>query len=243
MLIINADDWGGWKSATNAALACHEAGRLRSVTAMVFMADSERAANLAREHQISAGLHLNLNLSFSGQVKSAAVLRHHERLVRFLGLGKYAQLIYHPLLGESFRCVYRAQMEEFERLYGQPPTHVDGHQHMHLCANMRVGRVIPAGQKVRRGFSFWPGEKSFFNRLYRRRVDRVLSKRYRTVDFFFSLRQCLAGNRLERVVNLAREAKVELMTHPEVNVERHFLLGDAFHQMFDGLRMASYAEL
>jgi chitin disaccharide deacetylase len=158
-------------------------------------------------------------------------------------MGRYAQLIYHPLLGESFRCVYHAQIEEFERLYGQPPTHVDGHQHMHLCSNMRAGRVIPAGLKVRRGFSFWPGEKSSLNRLYRRRVDLGLSKRYRVVDFFFSLRQCLAGNRLERVACLAREAKVELMTHPEIDAERNFLLGDTFYQMFDGLQMASYVEL
>jgi predicted glycoside hydrolase/deacetylase ChbG (UPF0249 family) len=243
MLIINADDWGGWKSATEAALACHEAGRLSSVTAMVFMADSERAADLAREHQISAGLHLNLNLRFNGQLKSAVVRAHHERLIRFFGWGKYAQLIYHPWLGESFRCVYRAQVEEFNRIYGQPPTHVDGHQHLHLCVNMRANRVIPAGQKVRRSFSFWPGEKSWLNRLYRRHVDRKLCQRYRVVDYFFSLRQCLGENRIERVARLARELNVELMTHPEVKAERDFLLGDGFQRTFAGVRMASYANL
>ena len=65
MIIINADDWGGWASATDAALACHREGRITSVSAMVFMADSERAAAIAQERSIDVGLHLNLTTPFS----------------------------------------------------------------------------------------------------------------------------------------------------------------------------------
>jgi predicted glycoside hydrolase/deacetylase ChbG (UPF0249 family) len=242
MLIINADDYGRSRAETDAALTCFLKGRISSVSAMVFMEDSERAADLARRNKISVGLHLNLNSHLSGIIKSSVVRLHHERLVRFFALGKYAQLFYHPLLGESFKCAYQAQVAEFERLFGEPPTHVDGHQHMHLCLNMRINRVIPAGKKVRRSFSFWPGEKSSMNRLYRRWIDHGLTKRHSVTDSFFSLRQCLETNRLGKVANLARQANVELMTHPKVAVEKNFLLSDYFHQVFEGLRLISYSE-
>ena len=64
MLIVNADDWGGWKSATDAALACYKAGRINSVSAMVFMEDSERAAELAQADGLDVGLHLNFTTPF-----------------------------------------------------------------------------------------------------------------------------------------------------------------------------------
>ena len=59
MLIINADDWGRAVAETDAALRCYRAGRITSVSAMVFMHDSERAATLAKQEDLDAGLHLN----------------------------------------------------------------------------------------------------------------------------------------------------------------------------------------
>ena len=54
MLIINADDFGRSVGETNAALECYIAGRITSVSAMVFMADSERAAELALSRRSDA---------------------------------------------------------------------------------------------------------------------------------------------------------------------------------------------
>ena len=59
MLIVNADDWGRSVAETDAALTCFSQGRVTSVTAMTFMADSERAAGIALRHDIPVGLHLN----------------------------------------------------------------------------------------------------------------------------------------------------------------------------------------
>ena len=72
---------------------------------------------------------------------------------------------------------------------------MDGHQHMHLCANMLFDRVIRTGERVRRSFSFWPGEKSFLNRTYRRFIDAWLARRYRLTDFFFALSQTFPEER------------------------------------------------
>ena len=45
-------------------------------------------------------------------------------------------MVYHPGLASSFEYVVKAQLEEYERLYGAPANRVDGHHHMHLCANV-----------------------------------------------------------------------------------------------------------
>ena len=243
MLIINADDWGGWESATDAALACFKKGRITSVTAMVFMADSDRAAALARESGMDVGLHLNLDAPFTGRTCPESLHRRHQPVCRWLRSGRYAQLIYNPFLRQHFHHLYAGQVEEFTRLYGRMPSHIDGHHHRHLCANMLLGNIIPEGVKVRRGFSFWPGEKSRLNRAYRRWVDRRLSRRHRTTDYFFSLGQCLRTNRLPRVTGLAKAASVELMTHPEKSEEYNWLMSDHCLSLTQSLDIRPYTQL
>ena len=84
MLIINADDWGRSVAETDAALTCYREGRITSVSAMVFMVDSERAAELANAHGLDVGLHLNFSEPFTDD-KCPRGLRHcHNRIVRFL---------------------------------------------------------------------------------------------------------------------------------------------------------------
>src|SRR5580658_11155166 len=51
-VIINADDWGRDKDVTDRSLECVSQGVLSSVSAMVFMEDSERAAALAQQHSV-----------------------------------------------------------------------------------------------------------------------------------------------------------------------------------------------
>jgi chitin disaccharide deacetylase len=242
VLIINADDWGRSVAETDSALRCYRAARITSVSAMVFMSDSKRAAKLAKDHQLDdVGLHLNFSEEFTDASCPEALKEHHRRIVRFLRRNKYAQLLYNPLLRKAFACSYRAQMEEFTRLFEKSPSHVDGHHHMHLCANLLLSNMIPAGTKLRRNFSFWPGEKSMLNRTYRWLVDRWLACRYHLTDYFFDLTQCIQEKKLDRVAALARSSNVELMTHPIVQLESEFLMSDQFEAMLQRLNAGGYA--
>jgi chitin disaccharide deacetylase len=243
MLIINADDWGGWKEATNAALACFKQRRITSVTAMVFMKDSKRAADLATTTGIEAGLHLNFTQDFTGENRWSLLSEYQSRIHRFLMVNKYSFVLYHPLLRREFRYVFEAQVEEFQRLYEKPPSHVDGHHHKHLCSNVLLDNLIPHGQKVRRNLTFYPSEKGLVNRSYRYFIDKCIGRRYCITDFLFSLAESLQGNSVARVVGLAKRASVELMTHPEVVIERDFLMSDAFLQMVGDHELGSYARL
>jgi chitin disaccharide deacetylase len=240
MLIINADDWGRSRAETDSALTCYDEGRITSATAMVYMEDSERAAELAKSDHIGIGLHLNFTERFAAKNTPANLRDTQQAVAGFLRRSKYALLVYNPILRRRFRYLYQAQVEEFLRLYGTPPSHMDGHHHLHLCSNMLLDDVIPAGEKVRRSFSFWPGEKSVINRAYRRLVDTWLVRRYRLTDFFFSLIECLETDRLSRVTELAGNRNVELMTHPVVPDEYAFLMSDRYIETMGMLQKGSY---
>jgi hypothetical protein len=240
MLIVNADDWGGWTAATNAALACFQAGRVASVSAMVFMEDSTRAATMAHGTDLDVGLHINLDQHFTGANCGRAISAAHDRVSRFLRQSKYAQLIYNPLLRADFRVVFDAQVEEFQRLYDRSPSHFDGHHHMHLCANMILDNIIPEGEKVRRSFSHWPGQRGLLKRQYRRWVDYRLGRRFVLTDHFVALSQCMDRARFGRIVSLAQQENVELLTHPEKPGEFALLMSDDYAGDTRRLKIGSF---
>jgi predicted glycoside hydrolase/deacetylase ChbG (UPF0249 family) len=190
---------------------------------------------------LDVGLHLNLSQEFTASDVGAAVQQAHQRVVRFLTASKYALLVYNPFLRQQFRQVIEAQIQEFARVYGRQPSHIDGHQHQHLCANVLIDRLLPARHRVRRSFSFWRGEKSVFNRSYRRVVDRALARRCLVADFFFSLEQCLKQDRMPRVFHLAETATVELMTHPRNAAEYDYLMSDEYLDAVRRLSVGTYS--
>jgi hypothetical protein len=243
MLIINADDFGRTTLATDRILACYDRGSLTSTSAMVFMADSQRAGKVSQGSGLDIGLHLNFTEAFTAGACAPALREDHNRIVRFLTRNRYAFLCYHPGLRRAFRQVVGAQLEEFQRIYQTSPSHINGHHHMHLCANMLLSANISRGQKVRRNFSFRRGEKGAVNRVYRGLVDWWLLRRFRVPDFLFPLHACLRPGGLERIVELARGADVELETHPENQVEFDLLMGEKFLAAISGLEKGTYAVL
>jgi predicted glycoside hydrolase/deacetylase ChbG (UPF0249 family) len=243
MLIVTADDLGRSKAETDAVILCHAKGRITSTSAMVFMVDSERASEAASDAGIDVGLHVNFSEEFSGGSAPTELRKAHDQIRRFITTNKYALLIFNPLLIRQFKFVFEAQLAEFNRLYRQSPSHLDGHQHLHLATNMLVQRVLPKGAKVRRSFSFRHREKSFVNRWYRSAVDRSLMRRHRVTDHFFSLSDYLTPHRFERVICLAREADVELMVHPQRPAEYEFLMSDAYIEALSRVRLAGYDAL
>jgi predicted glycoside hydrolase/deacetylase ChbG (UPF0249 family) len=243
MLIINADDWGRLRGETDAALQCHQHGRITSVSAMVFMLDSERAAELAKENDLDVGLHLNFAETFTGHSVADRLEACQSKISCFLMQNKYSQLVYNPFLIKEFSYSYQAQAVEFERLFGKPPLRIDGHHHMHLCANVLLSRMVPIGIGMRRNFSFWPGEKSILNRAYRGSVDRWLARRYHLADYFFDLTQSIGDKKLDRVAALASSSNVELMTHPVVPSELAYLMSDEFATLLRGVEIGTYPRM
>lgn len=230
LLIVNADDWGRDTRTTDRMLVCLLRQSVSSVSAMVFMEDTDRAAQLASEHRIDAGLHLNLSLAFSSSVCPLNLKEQQRKLIVYLTRHPLARVFYNPWLARTFEYVVKAQLEEFGRIFGRLPQRIDGHHHLHLCANVQKGKLLPEGTLVRRNFSFLPGEKNLLNRFYRKTVDKRLAGRHRIVDYLFPLAPLVPTGRLERIGMLAKKNVVEVETHPVNSDEYRFLTGDGVVQ-------------
>jgi len=209
-----------------------------SVSAMVFMEDSVRAAAMARESGIDAGLHLNLTTPFSALNCPARLVARQREIIEFVRRHSFARVVFHPWMARTFEYVVKSQIEEFQRLYEAGPERIDGHHHMHLCSNVVFGGLLPTGIVVRRNFSFLPGEKSVWNRFYRKYVDSALAKRHRMADYFFSLPPLAPRSRLERMFALASAHTVEVETHPARPGEFAFLMGDEILRLTENVKFA-----
>jgi hypothetical protein len=238
-LIVNADDWGRDPHTTNRILDCVERSAVSAVSAMVFMEDSDRAAALALEHGVDAGLHLNFTSPFTGKGCPTELAERQRRITTYLRRHRLAQLVFNPMLVKSFEYVVAAQIDEFRRLYGAEPARLDGHHHMHLCANVLLQGLLPPGTVVRRNFFFQPGEKGIVNRTYRRIVDAKLRRRHRLVDYLFNLAPVHPPGRLKGIFALARQHVVEVETHPVEPQEYRFLASGEIFRWTEGLRMVS----
>jgi predicted glycoside hydrolase/deacetylase ChbG (UPF0249 family) len=237
-VIINADDWGRTVETTDRTLDCLRVGAVSSVSAMVFMADSERSAIIAKEHNVDAGLHLNFTTIFDAPNCPEDLREHQKRIGRFLLAQRYARVLYHPGLAGSFEYVVATQLAEYERLYGHAPRRIDGHHHMHLCTNVMHGRLLPEGTIVRRNHSFEPGEKSVVNRVYRNWLDSLLARRHRMADRFFILPPVEPQSRLLDVFALAARYVIEVETHPINDEDYSYLMGDQLRRCLGSTKVA-----
>jgi chitin disaccharide deacetylase len=243
MLIINADDLGRTSAATDNIIACYSQQLITSASAMVFMLDSKRAAELATTAGLATGLHLNLTQVFDARQVPSRVRQQHSSIVSYFCSSKWAQLIYNPFLKKKLEYIFAAQYDEYCRLFSKEPEKIDGHHHMHLCMNIILGRIIPPGLCVRRNFSFEPGEKGIINRLYRRIIDAWLIRHYCCSDSFFSLEAAYNPQRLKKIIDRARSADVELMVHPERKETHDYLMSSAYRNTIAGIPMGTYRML
>lgn len=237
-LIINADDWGRDRVTTERTYQCIVRRTVSAVSAMVFMDDSERAAELALKTGVDAGLHLNFSTPFTVAGRFEPLMEHQRELAAYLLRHPLARVVFQPRLARSFEYVVAAQVDEYHRLYGVQPERLDGHHHLHLCSNVLLSKLLPFDTIVRRNFSFRPGEKSILNRFYRQAVDCLLARRHRLVDFLFALPPLEPSERLRRIFSLARTSTVELETHPANHEEFRFLTGDEILDWLGDLRIA-----
>jgi chitin disaccharide deacetylase len=248
LLIVNADDLGRTQQETDAIVACWRAGRVSSATHMVWMDDSSRAAGLASEAGLPTGLHLNLARNYTAADAPAGARERQARLVRHLRVGesRVRPLVYDPRLRGTVNDVIADQLAAFRALYGREPTHVDGHHHSHLVPNAVLSRSLARGTRMRRAFTFLPGERAAPSRALRRARNALVAGRFQTTDWLFDLRElhpALGGSGLDDKLELARSASVEVMAHPGLADEYELLMGEEWRLALEGLRRGSFAAL
>lgn len=243
LLIVNADDWGGESSATDAILACFESGGVSSTTAMVHMADSRRAAEMAIHHGLPVGLHLNLTLPFD-EPETPAPVRERQARVAGLLAGSRTHWSWRPGSEPLIRRCLADQLTEFERRYGQAPTHLDGHNHVHLSPNVLLAGLLTRDLPVRRAQN-WPPRTSLVGRVASA-ARAAWTTRFRTTDLFTSIRAVhprFGGQGFEELLDRSRTGSVEIMTHPQWHDELELLSSPEWRAAVRGYPLGTFADL
>jgi predicted glycoside hydrolase/deacetylase ChbG (UPF0249 family) len=248
LLIVNADDLGYNAAHTDAVLECARRGQISSATAMMFMEDSDRAAELLGDSGIGIGLHLNLSEAFSDPGVPPEVRDTQARLVRRFGSDSRRRLhrwVYNPTIQRHVEASIRHQRERFEELYGRAPTHIDGHQHVHVCPNVLFARALPPKTKVRRVLD---RHASYSSRLSRVRDARqaLLNRRFTCTRWFYDISDVdPRGGPPEAAALLQRSvaSPLEVMAHPGFPEERACLVSPEWEQALSGKPLGTYADL
>jgi chitin disaccharide deacetylase len=218
-LIFNADDFGASSGINRGILECHTGGVLTSTSLMVTGRAAREAVSMSRDHPaLAVGLHWD-------------VWGEDERE---FDLGDVA----------AVRDEFRRQLDEFHRLVGRMPTHVDSHRHAHREEHLRpvFGELVaPLGVPLRDD-----GRVNFVGGFYAQWEWGVTNLEYVSVPFLekllreevpegwteFSCHPGYASPDFTSVYLAEREAEVRTLTDPRVRRTVEEL----------GIRLRSYAD-
>jgi predicted glycoside hydrolase/deacetylase ChbG (UPF0249 family) len=243
LVIVNADDLGMTVEVSDRILACFSAQVISSASLMVWMNDSDRAATLGREASLPIGLHLNLDDPFAVDVP-IEVRSAHDRVrswfasrPRFLSSFNLSRSFHRDL-----RTSITAQLDEFQRLVGCDPTHIDSHHHVHMNWNVLCSSALQAMTPVRT--TRWVDAKPSLRILRSSRI-RLIRRRFISTDLFFDLRHIspALGGTESFVSNSAPATTIEIMTHPGMPDEFAVLNSAWWREVTDGLPLGSFADL
>jgi predicted glycoside hydrolase/deacetylase ChbG (UPF0249 family) len=105
-LIVNADDFGASRGLNRGILECHTRGVVTSASLMVTGRAVHEAVAISRDYpRLSVGLHWDVWGEGERQFDIADV--------------------------SAVRREFYRQVEEFHRLMGRMPSHIDSHHHLH----------------------------------------------------------------------------------------------------------------
>lgn len=215
-LILTADDFGR-NAAINAEIErWHRAGALTHTSLMANEPGAEEAVEIARRNpKLRVGLHLTL---CDGRTSDGAAMHPSPALA---GL----RLAFFPGARAWLRREIAAQFSRFAQ-FGLPPSHWDGHTHLHLhpvvlplaipvavSNGFRFTRLVrePRGSGRRRGMLPW-----MFARLSAHAAPKLRAAGVGFADAVFGLSKsgCMDSAEVRRAVECSRTQFTEIYFHP-----------------------------
>lgn len=243
LLIVNADDFGGNRLATDRILECFSAKAITSTSAMMYMSDSRRAAALSQASDLPVGLHLNLTQAFEDPRTPGDVRARQARAVGYFASGRRRRFTYNPFVSTLVKACVADQLACFRQLFGREPTHIDGHNHVHLSPTALL--ALPRGARVRGGEDPPSGGLTPKAVLARAR-HAVIAQRHVTTDHFYAIDRLGDSPSVADVQALlapASRSTAEVMTHPNRERDYTLLMSDAWRSALRGLTCGSFVQL
>jgi chitin disaccharide deacetylase len=246
LLIVNADDLGLSQTDTDGIIAAFAAGGISSATAMMWMTDSRRAATLTRDSALPVGLHLNLTEAYTALDVPADVAATQRRVAARIAAAGTLAYLYRPDWADDFRRCIADQLWEFVELYGRPPTHVDGHRHMHLLPNAMFAGPLGSVLRCRRPVNRTRAESVAVKHATRRVLFELVRRRFVTTRWCVSIRAldpALGGDGVRAGLARASGASVEVIVHPGWEDESDVVHDSAWRGALAEHRIGSFADL
>jgi chitin disaccharide deacetylase len=131
-LILNADDFAFNAAVSRGIVTLAQQGRLTATSAMTLSPRWATDASALAEvrDQIDVGLHLDWTSPFATKAGHGRGLT---RAMLSAILGGFNQT--------AARLVIEKQLDAFEKVWKAPPSHIDGHQHVHQFKGIRDALV------------------------------------------------------------------------------------------------------
>ncbi len=243
LIIVNADDFGGSDLATARIAECFASSRITSTTAMVWMRGSRRAAAIAAALGIPVGLHLNLTQELDAPAVPIGVRERHTEVVSRLARGRRARMTFDVRAAGLVRRCIADQLQCFRDLYGREPTHLDGHNHVHLGPTVLM--ALPPGLPVRTA-AHPRGRHTLAGDALRAVRRTLIGRRHPCCERFASvdaLARSSDPETIRRLVDLAAGHTVELMAHPDREHTWRLLMSEQWARALEDRRTGSYADL
>jgi predicted glycoside hydrolase/deacetylase ChbG (UPF0249 family) len=201
-LVVTADDFGLTEGVVAGIVEAHELGIVTSTSLMVNAPAADAAfAEARRLSTLATGLHFVLTFGRPvGPAEPLSALLAEDG--SFLENGSGAQELARP---DEVREELRAQIRAFERGVGRPPTHIDGHHHVHLHPGIFRVAIEEAGS---RGVPLRSRGREVRERL---RLERIRTCD-RFLDDFFG--EGASEEHLLSILESLPEGTSELMCHP-----------------------------
>ena len=133
--ILCADDYGMTEAVSRGLLEAAAAGRISAASAMASLPDWRRAARdwAAARPPVDLGLHVTLTVG-----APLGAMPQFAPGGEFPGVGALAAAaLARRLPGEEIEAEILRQIDAFCAATGAPPSHVDGHQHVHVMPGVR----------------------------------------------------------------------------------------------------------
>jgi predicted glycoside hydrolase/deacetylase ChbG (UPF0249 family) len=202
-LIVNADDFGASDGVNRGIVECHTDGVVTSTSLMVTGRAVEEAVALSRAHpDLAIGLHWDVWGEDEHEFDTGDI--------------------------DAVRHEFARQLEQFRRIMGRDPTHVDSHRHAHREDHLMpvFGELVePLGVPLRDD-----GKVRFVGGFYAQWEWGVTDLNHVSVDFFEGMLyeevppgwtefSCHPGYRspgYEAMYLEEREAEVRTLTDPRV---------------------------
>lgn len=201
-LVVTADDFGLSPGVVEGIVDAHQIGIVTSTSLMVNAPAAEAAFEEARRlPSLATGLHFVLTFGRPlGPTDPLSRLLDEDGSFRKNGSGAHP-----PARPDEVREELRAQLRAFEKGVGRPPTHIDGHHHVHLHPGILRVAIEEAG---RLGIPLRSRGREVRERL---RLERIRTCE-RFVDEFYG--DDVSEARLLSILESLADGTSELMCHP-----------------------------